>query len=556
MARARRRTWFTRILELRMSLRSRHLPSFDMAPLEGLSAAHVILLGIHICASGDIADLPVLQAHYPHCFPLERLLRIILTFLPESTEPSQYAPVLQALIAKEQSVPRDREIDISAVKDLSESEARRRVQKLRLRPLKRDEEEEEVAASDLLTQFLIHRAHLIDSEIALQPLVLNLILPFYEDHPVLRTWLISSLLPALRLNYEYYPNREDTLSLDTLDLMDDQTAVNVLLSITGSKRNNMDLVTNLRGLVGPWLFGSKRSKRRKLNETAQQNTIFFIQGTPKPQATELAGWEYVNEWLLSRSLTDYDTIVSAFTNWDGPTDTDLGGYDKEGTGIISDKASELLNRYGQSGLSVIYAQADASNFVLDGSFQILSRVAKLLGLDEFSYLDFSEATLPSVGYNAELISSTSRASLLQNALMASENPLTYPSPSSVSFQSALLLSLRVLANLGHHIPCRVAANICLHSSEEMQVTELQSVMASTVRQPRSKQEWQVVREQLLWLRDWQTEYSDNGWDEPSTYHGLFWRISRKTVETEILKVLLGAKGKLHNYRSALPVTKY
>ena len=513
-----------------------------MAPLEGLSDAHAILLATHLCASGEVTDLPALRARHPHCFPLERLLRIILTFLPESTEPSLYVPVLQGLISGSFPVPSDRDIDTSAVSGLSEAAARKRVGKLRLLPLKRDGEEEEVEASDALTQFIIHRAHLIDIETSLQPLILDLVLPFYPHSPVIRTWLISSLLPALRLNYEYYPNRDETLSLETLELMDDQAAVNVLLSISGSERTNMDLVNNLRGLIGPWLYGSNRSKRRRLNEATRRNSISYIQGTPKPEPTEMAGWEYVNEWLLSRSLVDHDSVVNAFTNWNGPEDKDLGGYEDTDTEIPSDKAKELRSRYCQSGLAVVYAHADSSKAAIEGSCQVLDRVTRLLGLEECSYLDSSLSALPSVDYDTKLISSTSRVSLLQNSLLAQDNPLTQPSPSSISFLSAVLLSLRILIGLGYLVPCRLVANICLHSTEEMQMAELKNLVASAVKQPRSKLEWQEVRQQLLWLRDWQSEQSDNGWDEPSTHQGLFWRISRDELETEILKALLGAQG--------------
>lgn len=512
-----------------------------MAPLEGLSDAHAILLATRLCADGEVAALPVLQAQYPHCFPLERLLRIILTFLPESTEASRYVPVLQELVAGPQIATPDLDIGTSAVKDLTESTARKHVRKLRLLPLKRDDEEEEERSAGPLTQFLIHRASLIDSETALQPLILDLVLPFYEQSPFIRTWLISSLLPALRLNYEYYPHRDETLSLETLELMDDQTAVNVLLSITGSEKGNMDLVNNLRGLVGPWLYGTKRSKRRRLNEKARQNSISYIQGASKTETTEVAGWEYVNEWLLSRSLVDYDSVISAYANWNGPEDIDLGGYE-EGSQLPGAQAKELLIRYGQSGLAVVYARAESSKTALEGSFQVLARVAKLLDLEECSYLHPSNSALPWVDYDVEVISSTSRASLLQDSLLAKGNPLTQPSSASISFLSAVLVSLRILTGLGHPVPCRLAAITCLHSSEDMQLAELRNVMASIVKQQRSKSEWQDVRQQVLWLRDWQAEHSDTGWSEPSTHHGLFWRISREVIETEMLKALLSARG--------------
>ncbi|KAJ5085751.1 hypothetical protein N7532_010522 [Penicillium argentinense] len=509
-----------------------------MAPLEGLSDAHAILLATRFCAEGNVAALPALQAQYPHCFPLERLLRIILTFLPESTEPSDYIPVLQELVSGNST---DRDIDASAVQDLSESAARKRVRKLRLRSLKREDEEEEVLSSDPLTQFLIHRAHLIDSETALQPLILSLVLPFHENNPTVRTWLVSSLLPALRLNYEYYPNREETISLDTLELMDDQTAVNVLLSISGPENNSMDLINNLRGLVGPWLYGSDRSKRRRLNDAAHRNSVSFLQGTSKPETSEPAGWDYVNEWLLSRSFVDRENVISAFSIWNGPQDVDMGGYEDKDAALASDKATELLNRYGQSGLAVVYGHADSSKAALEGSLKVLERVAKLLNLEECLYLGAPESALPSVDYDSELLSSTTRASLMQNSLLSFDNPLTRPSPSSISLLSALLLSLRILTGLGHNVPCRAVANMCLYSSEKLQMAELKSVVNSTVKQHRSSREWRIVRDQFLWLRDWQWDESDNGWDEPSTHQGLFWRISRDTVEAEILKALLGAR---------------
>ncbi|CAG8898244.1 unnamed protein product [Penicillium egyptiacum] len=508
--------------------------------LEELSDVHAILLATHLCAGGNVADLPILQARFPHCFPLERLLRIILTFLPESTEPSQYTSVLRELASSSNPPSDDRPIDTSAVQDLSEPFARKRVRKLHLRPLQRPDEEDEIASADPLTKFLIHRAHLIDLETALQPLILDLIVPFYEHSPIIQTWLISSLLPLLRLNYEFYAHRDETISLEILESMDDQTAVNILLSLMSSKENNMDLVNNLKGLIGPWLYGGNRSKRRRLNEAAQQSSVAFIEGSEKPRATELAGWEHVNEWLLSRSLVDRDSVVSAFTHWDGPSDVDLGGYENAGTQLSKEQARDLQVRYGQSGLAVMYAHADSSMAVLEGSFQILTRVAKLLDLEDSSYLT-PDSELPSVHYDIGSISSTSRASLLQNSLLRPTNPLTRPSPPSISFLSALLLSLRILTELGHLVPCRVAANMCLHSTEEMQLAELKNVVNSIVKQSNLDQDWSRVRQGLLWLRDWQAEQSDYAWDEPSTYHGLFWRIPRDTVETEILKALLAAK---------------
>ena len=87
----------------------------------------------------------------------------------------------------------------------------------------------------------------------------------------------------------------------------------------------------------------------------------------------------------------------------------------------------------------------------------------------------------------------------------------------------------------------------------MQLAELKNVVNSTVKHPNVNQDWSMVRQRLLWLRDWQAEQSDNAWDEPSPYHGLFWRIPRDTVETEILKALLAAKGNVTQFHSWLSI---
>ncbi|GJP98290.1 hypothetical protein CBS63078_1208 [Aspergillus niger] len=511
-----------------------------MAVLQGLSGAHAILLATHLCATGNVVALPHLQAKFPAHLPLERVLRIILTFLPESTEPSSYTPVLQALVDGQLPEAGGAGIDTTSVKDLPAAIVRKRVRKIRLLPLQYPGDEDSQDPSDLLTKFLIHRAHRIDLETALQPLVLDLLLPFYQRSEVLRTWLISSLLPLLRLNYEYYPSQDETFSLDILESMDNSIAVNVLLSMTGATKSSMDLVRNLRGLVGAWMYGSNRSKRRRLNEAMQETSIVLPQDEAQPKTPSGVGWQQVNEWLLARSLVDHESAVNAFVNWDGPEDVDLGGYAEDKEGLSDDELQDLRRRYGQTGLAVVYANSDPSPPALDGSVRILARIAEFLKLEEHSFLSPDNSEFPDVKFDPVPISSASRVSLLQNALLVASNPLTRPSASSISFLSGICLSLRILNDLGHPTPCRTAANICLLNNQETQLFELRSVIASVVRQARSGHDWSKTRQQLLWLRDWQADHTENTSDRPD-YHGLFWRVPQDVVEAEILKALLEAK---------------
>ncbi|GIK02459.1 hypothetical protein Aspvir_006515 [Aspergillus viridinutans] len=510
-----------------------------MAISATISGAHAILLATQLCATGNVVYLPLLHTQFPSYLPLERLLRIILTFLPESIEPQAYTSVLQELVSGSPIEPSEGDVDVSAVQDLPETVARKRVRKLRLLPL-RHPDDEDSEPSDLLTQFLIHRSHRIDSETGLQPLILDLLLPFYQRSSTVRTWLISSIIPLLRLNYEYYPSQDETFSLNTLESMDDATAVNVLLSMTSPRKDKMDIARNLRGLVGAWIYGSNRAKRRRLSETASQSAISLPQDSHRPKTTTGAIWQQVNEWLLSHSLVEHDTAVNAFVHWDGPGDVDLGGYGEDNQQPTQDELTELRTRYGQSGLAVVYANPDTSSSSLEGSMQIVSRVARLLGLQDSLFVVHKDSALHSVTFDAGEIPSTSRVSLLQNALLLSSNPLTHPSASSVSFLGALLLSLQVLHELGVSIPCRQAANLCLHSTEDSQLAELRSTVSLIAKQAAPGRDWKKVREQLLWLRDWQAKGSEQNVDRPPC-HGLFWKVSWDTVETEVLKALLEAK---------------
>ncbi|RAL09949.1 secretory pathway Sec39 family protein [Aspergillus homomorphus CBS 101889] len=509
-----------------------------MAASSRLSGAHAILLAIHFCVSGDVSRLPQLQAQYPRWLPTERLLRIILTFLPESCQPQTYTPVVEALVDGGNTTSDAAEIDISAVQNLTETVARKRVRKVRLLPLRHPDDKDTDDSTDLLTQFLIHRAHRIDSETALQPLILDLLVPFYPRAPILRTWLISSLLPLLRLNYEYYPSQDETFSLDILESMDNSIAINVLLSMTGSTKSSMDLVQNLRGLVGAWMYGSNRTKRRRLNEAAQQNTLSLPQDDVKPKTNAGVGWQQVNEWLLARSLVDHESAVNAFTNWDGPEDVDLGGYAEEDPNLSSDELKDLRMRYGQTGLAVVYANAGVSEEALEGSIKVLARIASFLDMEQHLSLKTDDAALPSVMFDSEQISSTSRVSLMQNALLTTSNPLTRPSASSISFLSAVCVSLQVLNELGHPMPCRTVANICLHSNVDTQLLEMRSVVQSVVKQSKPGRDWSKVRQQLLWLRDWEAEHTPRRATSHPGYHGIFWRVDREVVEAEVLKALL------------------
>ncbi|KAN0079717.1 Sec39 domain containing protein [Elaphomyces granulatus] len=506
-----------------------------MANLTGLSDAQAILLAIDLCATGNVSGLLELHQQFPDALPRERIFRIILTFLPESTSPQHYTPVLQCLADGISASLEPKEIDATSVKDLPEAVARKRVKRLRLLPLPYKGWKEPTHSADPLTQFLIHRAHRIDAETGLQTVIIDLLLPFYQRSKLLRIWLISRLLPLLRLNYEYYPNREETTSLDVLEFMNEQSAINILLSMTGPNGDSADLVRNLRGLVGPWIYGENQSGCRDSSSlSARHSSTLHNQVTADEM--ELSGWKEVNEWLLSHSLVDFGRVASAILSWKGPEDVDLGGYE-DNEELENNVSIHLRKSYGQTGLAIVYANANTNKQILEASFQITSNVSCLFGLagDVMHPLD---PNLRSLHLDIGSIYSASKASLLQNALLLSSNQLTSPTSHSVAFLNALLLSLRILGELGYQTSCRETATVCLQSNDEAQFAVLRNLFETVVRHATPGQDWKATRQQLLWLQNWRTASPTDKDRQRQDYHGLFWRVPSDMIETEILKAML------------------
>ncbi|KAK2801226.1 hypothetical protein FQN51_005541 [Onygenales sp. PD_10] len=514
-----------------------------MTALSELSDGHILLLAVQSCINGDIAALPRLQSHFHGTPSADIFFRIILTFLPESTEPAQYIPVLESLASGSvpESTDEDVGIDTTTVGELTASAARKQVQKLHLLPLRYPGHAEDESASPLV-QFLIHRAHRIDSESGLQPFILELLQPFIHTSTYLQTWVISTALPLLRFNYEYHCENDVALSLEIIQSLDSGSAVNILLSKTDRRDRGGDVGRDLRGLVGPWMYGNARSKRRKLNRLERSGSISIFDDQKDPSArTRCSGWQDVNEWLLSTSIRDFPLAVEAVEQWSGPQDIDLGGYNDQGTSTPVEDGEQIAFSYGQAALAAIYATTEATPETLDGSCRILSRIASLLEIDGHSVLRIYENGLEPLNLDLTPLSDISRGAILQNALLERSNPLTFPTTQSISFIDAILVSIRTLASFGHTISCRAATDISLLASDEMQLSELSNVFESLQQEHKNGRDWRKTRLQLLWLRDW--GYSDSlGNDiKPRAGHGLFWRVPLALLERDILKALLNAR---------------
>ena len=500
-----------------------------MASAGGLSAAHVLLRATRLCSDANIKGLGALRASYSDILTTEAVYRIILTFLPEETDPATYIPMLKDSWAKDGHFPCD--VDTSSVHELSEASARAQVQELhllRVVPFDSIRNSERY----LLSNFLVQRAHQIDAATSDLLAVLQLLEPFLDDFEPLRTWLISTLLPLLRKDYEYYPDTLDRLSLKEIEGLQGSAGVETLLQHARKYPVDSTIGRDLRGIIGPWKYGGSRSKRRKVSheyelERDKSNGLVEDQDS----------WQDVNEWIVSTSQSDHRLASRAVAEWDGPQDVDLGSYDPEASG---DSGNELTLRYCQSALATIYAAEGTSEQVVADCRRVLHRVKVLSRLEQSSNHDPPESS-PEIPPLPNSIVDSSRAALLDNALLQPENELTKPSSHSLAFLDGVLASLRALRDLQGSLSPRAVIEMCLFGTKERQQQELRKILQQATRTKGSETDWRSIREQLIWLRQWRTHSSKlDSIPEGFSRRALFWRTSAQYFEREFLTALLTA----------------
>lgn len=523
-----------------------------MAELSGLSPAKVVLLAVHYAADTNVPALRQLTALHPTVLSLVLALRIILTFLPESTEPVLYVPYIQNLVQSTSNENESADLDVSAVEKLTDIEARRQVRKLGLLPLKHPQEVHE-SSEDPLTLFLIHRAHKIDAETGLLPLLPQLLDPFLNHSEYLRTWLISTLLPLLRLNYEYYPHDEPKFSLETFEKLVENVGASLLLSKAGqSNHHRADeiIARDLRGLVGPWLYGSHMGKRRKVggrgrraSVTARLETV-HTHGEKRYQssAEEIHDWEQVYEWLSSEAARDFSIVVHAVEHWDGPADVDYGGYDNGQNHLDQSTQQDLKTQYAQAALAAVYATKDSSPKTIMDAHRILVRVAERIDLAHPPDLAPAARSLPEIDISTDVLDACSDSYLVHSALLLPSNPLTIPNVQSTTLLFALLLSASTLISLGAPFSVKRAAELHFSGNAEVQRAELQRVIRNIVSGPtKNHEEWSTIRTSLLWLWGWGKDGSNQtstGGARVQQGSGVFGKVEKDFLETEVLRAFL------------------
>jgi hypothetical protein len=504
-----------------------------------LSPAKAVLLAIQLASKADITALGNLIFIHRKTLHVELVLRILLSHLPEGLDSSDYVPFLEDLVAGNILDNQEIDIDTSFLDESSDSDARRKVRKLDLLPLAWPDAPAD-APTDPLILFLIHRSIRIDQNTGLITQVPELLAPFLHHAPELRTWMISIILPLIRLNYEYHPNEEAILTISKFEALDDRAGVALLLEHTGTVDTDHDNTVgrDLRGLVGPWMYGDTRLKRRKL----QKSSSFSVQSADVLDESSVnhkyTGWEEVLKWLINRAGTSWKTAVEVVEQWDGPGDVDLGGYEDGTMWLDEDDQQHLERRYARSVLAAAYVITDESEEALKGIHRILTRLIVLLDKDRIPTLQAACAILSPVPTLENSMLAPKNVAYLRNDLLNDENVLTTPSDQSIVLLHALLTSAFLCTRMGCPMSTRRAGELAFVQDKHDQLLRFSSLMIKVKDGPKEDDRyWVRMRNEILWLRSWGAEELSES-ATPSEGRGILGKIPKERIEVDFLKALL------------------
>ncbi|KAM0720537.1 hypothetical protein Q7P37_004673 [Cladosporium fusiforme] len=519
-------------------------------PPKDLSTDQCILLAVHYASSADIPSLHTFTPSRPDALSSELVLRILLTYLPESLDPASYRSYISE-VATRLYLDVDRDdvaLDTSSVSVLDASAARKKVKKLHLREINPPCFPPH-APEDLLTRFLCHRAERIDEATGMLDLVVRLMEPFLGRNEYIRVWFLSVVVPVLRLNFEFYPEDPIVESLGDFCKLQGESGVDLLLSrVQKEPAAAGNVARDVKSLVGPWMYGHTDRKRRKIGSVREQE-----KGREEQELTEgvrkiaLDGvsekdktghdWEFVYRWMVHRAQTNFPLITLLVEDWDGPSDVNFGGYEKgEHRPYLDDDLLRKLElQYAQAAFASCYAAQSSSEETIRGAHSILARLAELLDFLPPPDLATSVDSLPRVEKHATVLDeSQTLQDLLPERLLTPEHTLTTP-----RMETYMLLQMHVytayqLLGLGYTASLVDVAKLQFYGTADSQLSVLQKILrglADTGK--RDETDWTSCRAKLVWLWNWGIDPSDMAARQGA---GVLGKIDKDDFETEMLKV--------------------
>ncbi|KAK6208750.1 secretory pathway protein Sec39 [Colletotrichum tabaci] len=487
------------------------------------SVPKLVLLAVHLTIHADIDSLAFLASRHAAVLRKDILLRILLTYLPETVQSRDYVSFLEEISSGEYADREASDIDYAVVENLSDEDAAKKVRKLHLLPLSWEDAPINTE-DDPVALFLLRRAHRVDEEAGLLTQLPELLGPFLQYAPGIRVWMVSTLLPLLRRNYEYYPADSIPHTLAEFQNLPDGAAVGALLAQTGVRQEDYGLIgRDLRGMLVPWLHDDARWKRVEQDDSSGE-------------AVSSPGWERFLEWLLVQSSSSWKVAVAAVEQWGGAVDVDLGDYDVV---WMSEQQQQYLDRrYARAIMAGAYLVPDATIEALEGAHQMLRKVMDLLGQDDILSLREGADTLSAVAHlEGDGILSHKNTAFMRNDLLKESNPLTTPSMKSTHLLHALILSAFILTQAG--LPCtikRVGDLAFIQDERDQKAEVVKLIHAVAERAPKNDEKfWAKARDKVLWLRNWGISVSPN-----SPVMGVFASVELEVIETEILRALISS----------------
>lgn len=487
-----------------------------------------MLLAAHYATHADIESLARLSSQQAKVLHKELLLRILLTYLPETVKTSIYVGFLLSLARDNLQGYSNGVLDTAPVEGLSEDEVSKRARKLHLQQLTCTDAPSHFQ-NDPISIFLIQRSYRMDSETGLLSQVLSLLTPFLSHSPELRSWITSTVVPYVRRNVEYYTDESPPYSLLEFQKLSDPAAVLYLLSRTGSREEEKGLVgRDIRGLIGPWLQGNNRwASKTTGDENHKASDAVFS-----------AGWEQFLEWLTDQAVTSWTVAVAVIEQWGGPKDLDLG--ETTSSEFKESQFQYLLQGYARAALASAYLISESAVEALPGAYQITNHVRSLLDYDDISpTLDMAVSRLPSMSdFDASSFLGMKTATYMRNDLLREENPLTSPTEAAIALLLALIMSASICTSLGVPYSVRKAGDLAFIQDQREQKGEIAKFIrnASTRIHGDEDKYWSQVRDKILWLNTWNISR-----DQPvncEAIRGIAGTVSTEFIETEVLKALL------------------
>lgn len=496
--------------------------------ISALSPAKVLLSAVHAALNADIGSLAALAKVYASTLHHQLLLRIILTYLPESVKPAEYVGLLTQTADGRLLNGDTVAVEDILVIDLTDDQAAKEARRLLLRPLSCFDAPE-TFRNDPLGRFLSLRARSMNHEAGMVGQLLDLLLPFVNHSTELHDWIVCTALPYIRRNSELRVGELPEYSLHQFESLPHRTASEYLVSqLNHLDRRQDGAVMIMRSILGPWLHDTARWEHA-LDVKEVQPTVLLC-----------PVWHQICEWLLSLAASSWPVAVQILEGWNGLEDVEFGyGLSSK----LPPSCYKYFKRsYAALTLACVYITPEATLECLTSLQRITAKVRSYLAYDEpCKSLEEMLSDLPDFSIeNLSIFREGRIASCMKNDLLEQSNPLTDPQENATKLLLALILSAYILTIHGRPSSVKNVGELTFLRDELAQKTEVAKLLREIGSQTSPDGDANLLRARrcLLWLHDWGKT------DTAGLYVsacGALGTVKKAYIETEFLKMLLSTR---------------